>query len=134
MLNRRSARRREAGFSLIEIVVAFALVAAALLILLPGFAGSLGGADSARRYQMALALAESKLAESGVLTRIEVGTQTGEAEGGFDWRREVKRGESASAGGEPQPVRAYLVNVTVSWGNARRVDLATTLLAAEPGR
>jgi general secretion pathway protein I len=78
--------RSEAGFTLLEVMVAFAIAALASLVL---FRGGLDGAANARaaaRTEEAITRAESRLASVGTLTPLRAGTFNGDDGGGFAWR------------------------------------------------
>jgi general secretion pathway protein I len=118
--------RAERGFTLLEVLVAFAIAALALGVMFRAIGTGLGSAAVAARYQQALSRARSHLAAAGV--RLVPGTQSGEDGGGFSWRVRI----SVTAQGPPLPagVRAvlYAVRVTESWdadGRTRAVTLET---------
>ena len=60
-------RSGESGFTLLEVLVAFAVLAVLVVPILQVFGGGLGTTESARAYTTAALLARSKLAEVGVL-------------------------------------------------------------------
>jgi general secretion pathway protein I len=62
-------RRGERGFTLLEVVIAFTLLAAVLAVVLRLFSEGASGTAKAERRTIALLHAESKLAELQVTTR-----------------------------------------------------------------
>lgn len=78
------------GFSLLEILVAFVLLALAMAVLMQIFSSSLNGATVADRYAKATMLAESKLASAGVEEALKEGTTSGTYDDMFNWAVEVK--------------------------------------------
>lgn len=82
--------KRPQGFSLIEVMIAFVLLAVALGILVAILGGGLAQVRQADQATGATLLAESLLAEVGVLTPIEPGIRQGEsADGRYRWTLEV---------------------------------------------
>jgi general secretion pathway protein I len=105
------------GFSLLEVLVAFIILAMALGVLMRIFSGGLGNIGAAEHYSQAVAIAELKLAAIGVESPLTEGENTGAAEHGYTWRTSVHRYEERD-----QPVEAasrlvdlYQVDVTVNW-------------------
>lgn len=92
----------EAGFTLIEVLVAFAVLAIVLVPLLQVFGGGLGSTQTARAYTQAALLARSKLDEMGVEAPLVEGEETGTFDApGFRWRSEVTRDTSEVIAPEP---------------------------------
>lgn len=82
--------RSQRGFSLIEVMIAFVLLAVALGILVAILGGGLAQVRQADQATGATLLAESLLSEVGVLTPIEPGSRQGEsADGRYRWTLEV---------------------------------------------
>ena len=122
----------EAGFTLLEVLVAFVIAAVALGAL---FQGSIDGLRSVRvsgQYQEALSRARSRLAAADVGWTLVLGTQTGDDGGGFRWEMRVvpsatapiARGTAADLARGPR-VALYAVSVTIAWtaGGSRQVRL-----------
>ena len=113
------ARDRQAGFTLLETIVAlmvFALVAAALQLCL---AGGWKGVRLVRMEQTALMVAKAQLAAAGVESILTEGTAEGSTPDGFHWTRDIRRYEPVDGdGAEASAIAGYWVNVSVSW----RVD------------
>jgi general secretion pathway protein I len=133
---RRSARRSEGGFSLIEVVVALALLGLILAVLSDSLRTGLGSAARAAALEPPLAVAEAKLAAVGVTERLVAGRTSGQDVRGIAWQVAIEEfrdddfdGPSADAPGVP---KLYRVRVTVSWsqgGAARSLSLDSLRLA-----
>jgi general secretion pathway protein I len=122
----------EAGFTLLEVLVAFVIAALALSVL---FQGSIDGLRSVRvsgQYQEALSRARSRLAAVDVGAPLVPGTRQGDDGGGFRWETRVTpsataptaRGTAADLARGPR-VGLYAVSVSVTWtdGGNRQVRL-----------
>ncbi|MGH8498698.1 MAG: type IV pilus modification PilV family protein [Methylococcales bacterium] len=122
----RKRRASEAGFSLLEILVAFSIMAVMLGVLLQIFGKGLNLADTGERYSRAVLLAESMLATVGQTLKIEAGEESGVVEDLYEWSIDIQPYEDPYAGSEndnPQ-FSLYSVLVSVRWEN-RSVVLAT---------
>lgn len=108
---------RENGFTLLEVLVAFIIAAAALAVLFGGALDGLTAARTAGRYEQALARAQSRLAGVGRMAPLAAGSQEGD-EDGYHWQVRVVPVAVASppAGAAPRqrPV-LFAVSVAVSW-------------------
>ncbi len=130
---RKALRQFECGFSLLEVLVAFAILSISLGVLLQVFATGLRNAGLADDYTRAVLYAESILAAIGREVPLAEGERSGPVNDQFSWRSTV----SAFTEGLPDPekarVRAYRVSVEVYWpGRAqqnRSVILETLRLA-----
>ena len=81
--------RRERGFTLLEVLVAFVIAALALGVMFVASLGGLRATDTASRYTEALSLAQSHLAAVGT-TAIAVRDASGEDGRGFHWHVTIK--------------------------------------------
>lgn len=130
--------RRDRGFTLLEVMVAFIIAALALAALTQGAAGGLQSARVAAHTQEALSRAKSRLAVLDVALR--PGEQQGDDGGGFAWRMLVMPVATAAAAREGDPPRIgravlYRATATISWtmdGGSRSVALTTTRLGVAP--
>jgi general secretion pathway protein I len=122
-----NARRPEAGFTLIEVLVAFIIAGLALAVLLHGGVESLRASSLSARYQEALVRAQSHLAAA--VDASQPGDRQGDEGDGFHWHvRTVPLGHINSPAG---PVTLLAVSVAISWGPppGRYVQLDTEQVA-----
>ncbi|MCI0653682.1 MAG: prepilin-type N-terminal cleavage/methylation domain-containing protein [Methylococcaceae bacterium] len=116
----------EAGFSLLEILVAFSIMAVMLGVLLQIFGKGLNMADTGERYSRAVLLAESLLATVGQTRKIEAGEESGETEDLYEWAIDIQPYEDPDSDPAIQTAQfsLYSVLVAVRWEN-RSVVLQT---------
>jgi general secretion pathway protein I len=131
---RRGARRKFRGFTLIEVLVAFAILAVTLTALIQIFSTGLRSIMSVERYASATLLARSALAEVGTEIPLGPGERSANAGDGFAWRLRITPALAplASPGAMIVP---YQVAVTVTWpqGSLTLTTLRLAALAAAPG-
>ncbi len=84
------SRRGDEGFSLLEILVAFTLLAVAMGVLMQIFSSGVNGATLADRYAKATMYAESKLASVGVEAELKESTTAGKFDDDFSWSLVVR--------------------------------------------
>lgn len=130
-----STKRGGAGFTLVEVLVALALVGMALGATASVFANGRLGHETAAGAETALALAEERLAMAAVALR--PGTSSGEFAGRFAWKTTVAADDDradAAADAKALP-RLYRVAAQVAWRDGRRsreLSLSTLRLGASP--
>jgi general secretion pathway protein I len=133
--------RGERGFTLLEVLVAFAIAAFALVALFRGALDGLRAASVAGSYQEAMARARSRLATLGHGLALAPGERAGDDGGGYHWRIRIAPLATAAAGprGQVPNLELYAVSVAVSWmaeGHRREVRLdserVATVLAGQP--
>lgn len=132
--------RNEPGFTLLEVLVAFAIAALALAVLFQGALGGLRSANTAAAYEEAVSRARSRLAMLGHGIALVPGDLQGDDGGGYHWRIRIApiSATAAAAAGRVPPLELYSVSVAVSWkadGREREVRLDNERVAAtEPGQ
>ena len=127
------ASRTEAGFALIEILVAFVIGVMALAAFFPLFSGNLEGIARAGRKEQALLLAQSQLDAVGADLPSAPGRAAGRAEGGFGWQVDVLpyAGPAPAQTGSSFPVLQITATVTWREGPMRR---SVSLHSLRPSR
>jgi len=138
-----SGPRRNSGFTLLEVLIAFAIASIALAVLYRGATDGLLGSRLAARTDEAVARARSRLAVLCHGALLAPGEQSGDDGSGYTWRTRIIRAatETVARGGEDQPsppLRAdlFAVRVTMLWPGAARpheVSLETRCLSVGPG-
>jgi general secretion pathway protein I len=123
-------RRRESGFTLLEVVIAFTLLAAMLAVVLRLFSQGAYGIGRAERRTIALLHAESKLAEL-VVTARKPEKLDGKFADGYRWRATLALQRERRLGDPPPLIEPLLVSVTVAAPDddfARGITLGTVQL------
>jgi len=131
------ASRRQRGYSLLEVIVAFALLALALTLLLGTMSGATRQVRWAAGSGRAALHAQSLLDAVGVAEPLHVGQTNGELEEGrYRWELEVRRWQDPTQppGGQQDAANAQLfeLHLTMHWGQDRgreRLELRTLRLA-----
>jgi general secretion pathway protein I len=123
--------REEAGFTLLEVLVAFAILAVALAGMLQAFGG---GLDTVRRTEAAnesWSAARSLLERVGTELPLEAGQRSGTDEAGFAWTVAIRPRKSAldQVKVHDRPYGLFEVTVTVSRAGAPAASLQTIRLA-----
>jgi|HubBroStandDraft_5_1064220.scaffolds.fasta_scaffold265032_3 general secretion pathway protein I len=112
---------RDAGFTLLEVMVAFVIAALASIVLIHAGLEGTASAVTAGRTEEATTRAESRLASIGVLTPLQTERLDGDDGNGFGWRLAIapimQNGATA----------LYTVTVTETYGD-RTVSLTTERL------
>jgi general secretion pathway protein I len=130
----RSAKR-PAGFTLIEVVVAFVLLALVLGVSFEIFTAGFARTALLEDQSRALLVAQSRLAAAGVEENLKEGETHGESEDRrFQWAVVVKRSDEGTTPGKPPPTvyQLYRIDVVVTWHGAddrpRQLALSTLSL------
>lgn len=124
-------RSRAAGFTLLEVIVALAILSVAVVASIQGFAQGLRLLKLAGDHQHAMLLADQKVRE--VVTPTE--GRDGGIEGRYIWERTTTALETPdlTAPGGAALWRVYQITVRVRWDERRQVEL-TTLRTVPPPR
>jgi general secretion pathway protein I len=118
------------GFTLIEIVVALAILAIGLMVIMELFSGGQRSARMSEDYTKATWHGQAKMEEMLMIQELTEGVAEGTCDSQFSWKSEVKK-VTPSLGQDEKtqtgvPVDLYQIIVTVSWpwgaGN-RRLEL-----------
>lgn len=122
------------GYSLLEVLVAFAILALAVATILSLFATGLRNTAVAADYARALTLAESQLASVQVkeAAQLDVGVSEG-IEAGLHWQVRVSPYDELAS--SVQRAHLYRIEVRVDWGEEERrraVQLSTLRIGKAP--
>jgi general secretion pathway protein I len=127
-------RRREVGFSLLEVLVAFAILSISLGVLMQIFSRAMNTTAVSGSFARGAELAEATLAKAGVEIPLEEGDSSGDAGGGFTWALRISQVDVSDLfPDQPPPVTPYRVTATAYWqdGSAERhFSLASLRLGA----
>jgi len=120
--------KREAGFTLVEVIVALAILSAGLSLLLGLISNSLRQTASAQRMAGAGSLAQSLMAEVGTDLAIRAEVRDGQYPNGYRWHLKMQPYDS-TRDNEDRPVGLYSISAEVEWdeGTERRFYALTTL-------
>lgn len=125
-------RKRSRGYTLVEVLVAFMILAMALTVLLRIFASGVRNVSVSAQYAQAVLIGESRLATAGIDAMLAPGETSGVEGDDFHWTRRVVNYEPAvDYSTYVKSTRAYYVTVTVTWPNGdreRSIDLSTVKL------
>jgi general secretion pathway protein I len=116
---------RPAGFTLLEVLVAFAILSLTIVVAIQGMAQGLRLLKLSGDHQQAAMLADQKTRE---VVLPKEGRESG-TEGRFTWERTIKpvsAPELAPAGQLPK-WHVYEIDVSVAWGEQRRAVSISTL-------
>ena len=127
------------GFSLLEVLVAFVIVALVVTALYQLFGGALGNASAANEWTRALLVAQSRLDFAAAADPLREGSDAGtEADGRIAWRTTVTPyvapdpNPDLERASEMMPTRLYRVTVDVRFpgptGRERTLSLTTVKL------
>ena len=137
----RPGRSSSAGFSLLEVLVAFVILALVGTALFRLFSGALGNASAADDMSRAVLVAESVLAEAAAVQPLRETTQHGTVDDGrIEWTTKVAPYSAPGVNpdtervSESMSMRLLQVSVEVVFpaanGGKRTIALATTRIAA----
>ena len=115
-----SCRRTAGGFSLLEVLVAFAITALFFGALLPAAVAALDRLADVRLRSSALAVARSTLERHVAIARFEEGVFDGH-QGGFAWRTSISRLRPAAASDPVERLALREIRVEVSTADAQPI-------------
>ncbi len=106
------------GFTLLEVLIAFAVLALTMAAVLRIFSGGLRSIERADRYGTAALLATSVLAATGREEPVAAGDTAGDFGNGYQWHRRIEEYREETLTTEEQPLIPYAVTVIVTWDGA----------------
>ena len=113
-----------AGFTLIEVLVALAIVGLAMTAIANVFGNGAVGQETASDTQTALALGEERLTLASAAAVLRPGTDKGTFDGRFTWRTTVTRyvddGDPKQATQPAPTLSLYRVAVDIVWRDGHR--------------
>lgn len=125
---------KQQGFSLLEILIAFSILALSLGILLKIFSAVVNTAIIAENYTTAVQISESLMAKTGIETPLQIGQTTGIENNIYHWQIEI----SPFTFNDDQidtkilPAELFKVKISVHWGDDmlsdRQLELTTLKL------
>ena len=114
---------KEQGFSLLEVLVAMAVLALSLGVLYQAMGNGLRNLGNAGDWGRAMILAESQLNEAAARRPLQAGRESGR-QGPFRWTVEVSQYEPPERPGRFQPpFQPWRISVEVRWDKGRRYRL-----------
>ena len=121
-----------AGFTLLEVLVALAVLSFAVVVSIQGFAGGLRLLKLSGEHQEAMLIADQKARE--IVAPTSGGVDSG-SEGAYAWEREVKivATPDLDVEGRTPKWRMWEIDVRVRWGDRRQVSVATLRTVAGEG-
>jgi len=129
--NPKSAIRNQRGFTLLEVLIATAIIGIAVSALMGGFSGSLRNLARAGDYERAVLLARSQINRLLIEQTLEPGPLSGRWDDNYRWEAEVSQWDPARArehgSGEPLP-KVAVIRFTVYWkgvGGEKSLTLET---------
>ncbi len=113
-------RKRQSGFSLLEVLIAFSILAISMGVLLQIFSRAMSTTAISGDYSRAATLAEAKLNAVGIEYPLEEGTYGGDPDEGMEWQVNIFPYELEGYLIDQTPAAPYQVNATVTWGEEPR--------------
>jgi general secretion pathway protein I len=136
----RSGRAAMAGFTLLEVVLAFSILAVGMTIAMQIASSALRQAQQAAEHTQAALYAQNVLDSAGLDQALEPSSDSGEFESGHRWQLTIEPYEPESEAipqlmaGLNAPVELLQLELVVEWerGNQRREARFRTLRAVLP--
>lgn len=122
-------RAKNQGFTLLEVLVAMAILGIGLIVIIELFSGGLRLGRTSEEYTRAVGYARMKLEEISLAKSLEEGIAEGEFDREYRWQVEVKKVDLLPPGRETSyqpPVALYWVRIEVLWKSGIR-ERTTTL-------
>ncbi len=106
---------REKGFTLLEILVAFVVLALSLTVIFQIFSRGTRNLSLANDYNRAIIVAQNQLARLNGVDKIEPGESSGVTEDGIRWHRVITEYEETENDGFHQNYPLVNVEITTQW-------------------
>ena len=106
------------GFTLIEVLVAVAILGVGLTVIIELFSGGLRLGRASEEYTKAVNYARIKMEEIAVKPTIKEGSEEGEFDETFRWQVEVKKVEILPIENKPDfkpPAQFFQVRINIIW-------------------
>lgn len=127
----RTRPHNQAGFTLVEVLIAVTIAGFAMVALMRLMSTSLDGGEIATRATTALLIAESRLAAAGIESPLQPGRTNGGVADGYRWTMNVRPFDGLpDDAAERVPVEAFEVSISVHWAPDR--DVSLTALRLQP--
>lgn len=123
------------GFTLIEVLVAFMILAISLVVVMQLFSGGLKAGAVSADYFYGIFHAQEKMEEILARDKLTAGTRSGTFSDGYEWTAEVSHILLETEDGRELPFSEYQINLVVKWekgGRERRFALDTATLGPPP--
>ena len=124
----RSGRKKAPGFTLIEVVVAMAILSIGLVIIIELFGGGLRLGRVSEEYTKAAGYARIKMEEISLDKSLAEGVYEGEFDSNYRWQVEVKRVDLIPPGKDiayRPSVALYRVRIDVLWRSGLKDRVAS---------
>ncbi|MFW1677724.1 type IV pilus modification PilV family protein [Pontibacter sp. JAM-7] len=122
-------KKLQSGFTLLEVLVAFMILAMSLGVIMHIFSLSLKTSHSASQQQMGMQLAQSKMAELLAEPRLSPGVQQGEFSEQWQWRAEIEAWRFPDQDRVTEyRYQPYRIRVEVERGDGRTAPLVLSTL------
>ena len=121
-------RLQKNGFTLIEVVVALAILGIGLTVIIELFSGGLRLARVSQEYSTAMNHARSKLEEILIQPALEEGTEEGEFDDTFRWEVGIEKVDILPVEKDRDfkaPVELFQITINVNWKSGSKTRSAT---------
>lgn len=129
--------RGRGGFTLVEVVVAMAILGISLVLVIELFSGGLRLGRASEEYTVAAQLARQKIEEIALYKQVEEGIEEGEFDSTYRWQVKVKKIDLLLLANETDykpPADLYQIQVRIIWksGSKERTTRIETFRAVKP--